>query len=346
VSGVKVSTPSGEAAQPERQCGFDAAPSRGKIGSVMNLKRREFLKRSALGLTGLMVGPRVLSAAEPRAAAGGASHFDPYERVPLGRTGLKVSRVCLGTGMRGWMRESNQTRLGREAFEKLLRGALERGVTLFDLADLYGTHPFVASAFKGVPRERYMLTSKIWWRENGLPEKERPDADVIVARFLKELQTDYVDLVLLHCVTSAKWPEELARQMEILADLKRKGMIRAHGVSCHSVEALEAAAKHPWVESVNARINPYGVKMDGPPEKVVPALKAIHAAGKGVVGMKLIGEGQFRDSDEKRDASVKFALQLGCVDTLCVGCESLAELDDLAARVRKVPRQSEAAGRA
>lgn len=304
----------------------------------MNLKRREFLKCSALGLTGLVVGTRLVPAAESR-----SSHFDPFERVPLGRTGLKVSRVCLGTGMRGWMRESNQTRLGREAFEKLLRGVFDRGVNFFDLADLYGTHPFVPSALKGIPRDRYVLTSKIWWRENGLPEKERPDADVIVARFLKELQTDYVDLVLLHCVTSAKWPEELARQMDLLADLKKKGMIRAHGVSCHSVEALQAAAEQPWVQSVNARINPYGVKMDGPPEKVVPVLKQIHAAGKGVVGMKIIGEGQFRDSDEKRDASVKFALQSGCVDVLCVGCESLAELEDLAARVRKVPRQSEAA---
>lgn len=304
----------------------------------MNLKRREFLKRSALGLTGLLAGPRLLAATESR-----ASHFDSYERVPLGRTGLKVSRVCLGTGMRGWMRESNQTRLGREAFEKLIRGAFDRGVNLFDLADLYGSHPFVAPALKGIPRDRYLLITKIWWRENGLQESERPNADVIVTRFLKELQTDYVDLVLLHCVTSAKWPEELARQMDILADLKRKGSIRAHGVSCHSLEALQAAAQHPWVESVHARINPYGVKMDGPPEKVVTVLKQFHAAGKGVVGMKIIGEGQFRDSDEKRDASVKFALQLGCVDTLCVGCESLAELDDLAARVRKVPRTPESA---
>ncbi|MCX8091181.1 MAG: aldo/keto reductase [Verrucomicrobiae bacterium] len=304
----------------------------------MSLKRREFLKRSALSLTGLVVGTRLLPAAESRAA-----HFDPFERVPLGRTGLKVSRICLGTGMRGWMRESNQTRLGREAFEKLIRGAFERGVNLFDLADLYGSHPFVPGALKGIPRDRYVLISKIWWRENGLPEQERPDADVIVTRFLKELQTDYVDLVLLHCVTSAKWPEELARQMEILEGLKKKGAIRAHGVSCHSIEALEAAARHPWVQSVNTRINPYGVKMDGPPEKVVPVLKEIHAAGKGVVGMKIIGEGEFRDSEEKRDASVQFALHLGCVDTLCVGCESLAELDDLAARIRKVPRPARAA---
>lgn len=89
---------------------------------------------------------------------------------------------------------------------------------------------------------------------------------------------------------------------------------------------------------MHARINPYGAKMDGPVEKVVTSLKKISAAGKGVVGMKLIGEGDFRNSDEKRDESVKFALNLGCVDVLNVGFEKVEEIDDFAGRVRKVSR--------
>jgi aryl-alcohol dehydrogenase-like predicted oxidoreductase len=128
--------------------------------------------------------------------------------------------------------------------------------------------------------------------------------------------------------------------MELLTKLKQAGKIRALGVSCHSLEALQTAATEPWVESVHTRINPYGMSMDGPPEKVVPVLKQIHSAGKGVVGMKIMGEGRLRNDDEKRDASVKFALQLGCVDVLNVGCENIGELDDLAARIRKVPRLS------
>src|SRR4029434_6222118 len=110
-------------------------------------------------------------------------------------------------------------------------------------------------ALKGIPRADYGIITKIWFRDGGIPEKERPDADVVVNRFLKELGTDYIDLLLLHCVTSAKWPTELSRQMEILDKFKQKGIIRAHGVSCHSVEALEAAAAEPWVDSVHARIN-------------------------------------------------------------------------------------------
>jgi aryl-alcohol dehydrogenase-like predicted oxidoreductase len=297
----------------------------------MKLRRREFIHRTALGVSGLLV------AAPPAARAHApAARFDPYALVQLGRTPLKVSRVCLGTGMRGGNRESNHTRLGKQAFEALIRGSFDRGTRLFDLADSYGTHPYVIPALKGIPRDRYQIVSKVWFMRGGLPEPERPDPDVVIPRFLKELQTDHIDLVLLHCVTSANWPQELRRQMDSLSQMKEKGYIRALGVSCHSLDALRAAAREPWVESVHARINPYGMSMDGPPEQVAPVLQEVHAAGKGVVGMKIIGEGRLRNDDERRDASVRYALTLGCVDVLNVGCETIGEVDDLAARVRRV----------
>jgi aryl-alcohol dehydrogenase-like predicted oxidoreductase len=297
----------------------------------MKLRRREFIHRTALGVGGLIVAaPQAAHAHAP------ATRFDPYALVQLGKTPLKVSRFCLGTGMRGGMRSSNHSRMGKQAFETLIRESFDRGTRLFDLADLYGTHPYVVPALKGIARDRYQIVTKLWFMPGSLPEPERPDPDVVVARFLKELQTDYIDLVLLHCITSAKWPEELRRQMDALSQIKEKGHIRALGVSCHSLVALQAAAREPWVESVHARINPYGMSMDGPPEKVAPVLKDIHDAGKGVVGMKIIGEGRLRNDDERRDVSVKYALTLGCVDVLNVGCETLAEVDDLAARVRRV----------
>jgi aryl-alcohol dehydrogenase-like predicted oxidoreductase len=297
----------------------------------MKIARRTFLACAALGMGGALVSRKSSGEVPPLT-------FDPFERVAIGKTGLKFSRIVLGTGMKGGKRESNQTRLGREPFESLIRQAHERGVDTYDLADLYGTHPYVMPALKGISREKFRIITKIWFRDGGLPEKERPDADVCTERFLKELGTDYIDLMLLHCVTSAKWPEELRRQMELLTRLKTQGKIRALGVSCHSLQALEAAATEPWVESVHTRINPYGMSMDGAPEKVVPVLNRIHTAGKGVVGMKIIGEGRLRDDSDKRDASVKFALTLGCVDVLNVGCESTKELDDLAMRIRKVAR--------
>jgi len=297
----------------------------------MNMNRREFLAKSALGLGTAMLGAPLFAGTETK-----DKFFDPFARVPLGNSKLKISRFCLGTGMRGGGRQSNHTRLGKDKFEALIRDSFDRGIKVFDLADLYGTHPFVIPALKGISRDRFEVITKIWWGKGGIPEPERPDAEVVVERFLRELNTDHIDLMLLHCVTSPKWPEELRRQMDILSKFKERGVIRALGVSCHSLPALEAAASEPWVDSVHTRINPYGMSMDGTPEQVVPVLKKIHAAGKGVVGMKIIGEGRLRNDEEKRDASVRFALELGCVDVLNVGCESIAEVDDLAARVRKV----------
>ena len=297
----------------------------------MEMKRREFLVRSIAGMGGILLGPGYISIAGQKSA-----NFDPYESVPLGKTKIMVSRVGFGTGMRGGRRQSNQTRLGKEKFEGLLQSSYERGVRLFDAADLYGSPPYLAGALKKIPRKDYAIVSKIWWRRGGIPEQERPDADVVVERFLKELDTDYIDLVLLHCVVSEKWPEELGTYMNILDKLKKKGLVRAHGVSCHSLEALQTCVSEPWVDSVHVRINAYGEKMDGPTEKVVPVLKTLHEAGKGVGGMKLIGEGSFRDRDEKRDESVRYVLGLGCVDAMVVGFEKIEEVDDFAARVRKV----------
>lgn len=299
----------------------------------MRIQRREFVKRSALGLGGILAGVPLANAAESKPA-----FFDPYETVGLGQTKLKLSRFCLGTGMNGNNRQSNHTRMGKQKLEALLQGGYDRGIRVFDLADLYGTHPYLLPALKAIPRDKYAIITKVWLHAGGLPEAERPGAEAAVNRFLKEIGTDYLDLVLLHCMSSPKWPEEQRQHMDSLARLKDKGVIRAHGVSCHSIAALEAAAAEPWVDSVHTRINPYGMSMDDKPENVVPVLKKVHAAGKGVVGMKIIGEGKLRNDAEKRDESARFVLGLGCVDILNIGFEKVEEIDDFAGRVRKVSR--------
>ncbi|NQT01972.1 MAG: aldo/keto reductase [Planctomycetes bacterium] len=301
----------------------------------MEMKRREFLARSIAGMGGALLGTGCLDATRQKPAK-----HDPYELVTLGKTKIKASRVGLGTGMRGGGRQSNHTRMGKDKFNALAMGCYERGVRLFDAADLYGTHPYLAGALKKMRRKDYTIVSKIWFRSGGIPEPERPSPDVVVERFLKELKTDYLDLVLFHCVTSGKWPEELGDQMNILAKLKKKGIIRAHGVSCHSLGALQACVKEPWVDSVHVRINPYAVKMDVKTVEEVPkveaVLKAMRRQGKAVIGMKIIGEGAFGNSPEKRDESIKYALESGCVDAMVIGFEKVEEVDDFAARARKV----------
>jgi len=290
----------------------------------MNIQRREFLGTALAGAAGTLVVGRLAEAAP--------SKGDPTAIVEVGKQ-LKTTYIGCGTGMRGGNRQTNQTRLGREKFEYLLQYAYDQNLRFFDLADLYGTHPYAARVLGKKPRDSYTLSSKIWWRSGGLPEKERPGAEVCVKRFLRELKTDYLDLCQLHCVTSPDWPQELRRYMDGMEKLKERGLIRGHGVSCHSIPALEAAAAEPWVDVVHARVNPFGFRTDGPMEKVVPVLKKMHAAGKGIIGMKLIGEGTF-DPKQRRD-TLRYVMGLGCVDLLIVGFEKPQEIDEFKTNVAK-----------
>jgi aryl-alcohol dehydrogenase-like predicted oxidoreductase len=230
--------------------------------------------------------------------------------------------------------------MGTEKFNALALGCYERGIRFFDMADLYGTHQFLAEAVKNLRREDFIIASKIWFREGGIPEPERPSPDIVVERFLKELKTDYIDLILFHCVMSERWPEELSDQMNIIAKLKKRGLVRAHGVSSHSVVGLERCINEPWVDSVHARINPYALYMDVETVEEVPkvakVLKAIRRQGKAVIGMKIIGQGELGNNPEKRDVSIQYAFESGCMDAMVVGFEKVEEVDDFAMRASKV----------
>ena len=261
---------------------------------------------------------------------------DPFQTVTLGKTGIKSSLVGFGTGFNGYQRQSHMTRMGKEKAISLLHYAYNKGVRFFDCADLYGTHPYMADVLKSIPREKIVIGSKIWVRKGGIPEQERPDANIVVDRFRKELKTDYIDLVQIHCMTDASWTDQQKRQMDILDNLKAKGIIRAHGVSIHSLAALKACITSPWVDVVHTRINAYGESMDDKdPDVVAAVIDKIHKAGKGVIGMKLIGNGKFRNDPEKIDRSLQYVMDSGSVDTMIIGFETPEQIDDYAIRVTK-----------
>ncbi len=258
---------------------------------------------------------------------------DPFQIVSLGKTGIKTTLLGMGTGFSGGNRSSNITRAG--VAESIIHQAYEKGIRFFDCADTYGTHPFTAAALKGIPRETYTLSSKIWVSQGGIPEPDRPDADVVIDRFRKELNTDYLDLVQIHCMTDAQWTDKQKKQMDILETLKAKKIIRAHGASVHSLEAMEACVESPWVDIVHVRVNPFGEAMDkNDPSLVISVIEKLHKAGKGIIGMKLIGNGNFRNDSEKIDASLKYVLGLGTVDMIIVGFELPEQIDNYIGRVK------------
>jgi len=234
----------------------------------------------------------------------------------LGRTGLMVSRLAFGTGTHGWAGRSQQTDLGFDELVRLLRLSYELGVNTWDSADQYGSHPHVAAAKKGVPRKDLVLITKTTSTSRRAVQKD-------VERFRREMDVDVLDVVLLHCISNGDWVRRYAGAMEALSEAKEKGVVRAVGISCHSLAALQAAVDEPWVDVVLARINYSGRRMDDIPARVVPVLEQLYKAGKGVYAMKVLGCGSLIHDPEK---AMRYVLGLGTVATMSIGMSSEREL--------------------
>ena len=291
------------------------------------MDRRKFLLAGSAGVAGAWVGSKVLSthvlgrtfaAPAPLMKKVAAS-----DTVVLGKTGIQTSRLAMGTGTVGFGHHSNQTALGMKGLPDLLRNGYDHGLRFFDSADAYGSHPHVAETLKSVPRDKVTVLTKTFARD---PKTAREDLD----RFRRELGVEYIDVCLMHCLTEGDWTERFKGVMDVLSEAKEKGVIRAHGCSCHSIEALRAAAKSPWVEVDLARINPIGSHMDGSPEEVVSVLREMKAAGKGIIGMKILGQGDLRG---RVDDAIRYALSLGVLDAFTIGAESKGEQEDLLRRI-------------
>src|SRR5208337_953070 len=285
------------------------------------MKRREFIVKTSLGLGAAWLARQ--SILNSLADAQLPRKYAASDTVTLGKTGIKTSRLAMGTGTVGYAKHSNQTALGVAGLSALLRNGYDHGLRFFDAADSYGSHPHVAAALKQLPRDKVTVMTK---SPSRTPQEMRADLD----RYRKELGTDYIDIVLMHCVTDGDWTERFQGAMDVLSEAKQKGIIRAHGCSCHSIEALRAAAKSPWVEIDLVRINPIGSHMDADPDTVVSVLREMKAAGKAVVGMKILGQG---DLAKRQDEAIKYALSLGVLDAFTIGAESKAEQQDLIRRI-------------
>jgi aryl-alcohol dehydrogenase-like predicted oxidoreductase len=282
------------------------------------MKRREFLRSTAAaaGTVSLSAFPYHLFAAPTKKYAS--------DKVKLGPRGVELSRLAMGTGTNGSGGSSNQTKkLGLQGMADLFKAAYDQGVNFWDSADQYGSHPHLKTALKGIPREKVVILSKT---HASTGKEMRADLD----RFRRELGTDYIDILLLHCMLDDDWPSRKKGAMEFISEAQEKGIVRTKGVSCHTLGALKTAAKSPWVEVDLARINPAGIAMDADPATVVPVLKGMKAAGKGIIGMKILGAGRLRN---KPDECLQYALALDCVDCFTIGSENRAELEDLARRI-------------
>ncbi len=291
--------------------------------------RREFLGRAVTLAATAAFSPTLLAAeARPIRTA-----VDP---VPLGSTDLKLSRLGFGTGsLSGRIQRS----LGQPGFNRLIRYAFERGITWFDCSETYVTFPWIAAALKGLPREKLFLQSKI----SGQPQ----DVLKVIDRHRKVLNTDYIDSLLIHCMVKGGWTDQRKREMDAFQEAKARKWIRAKGVSCHSLPALRAAAASDWPEVHLVRVNPQAKLVDGPEEHwntsgasiapVIEQIKIMHAKGRGVIGMKIIGEGNFK-RPEDREKSIRFAMAQPEINAVVIGFKSRPEIDEAIERINRALR--------
>jgi predicted aldo/keto reductase-like oxidoreductase len=295
--------------------------------SAKQITRRQFIQGTAALAGGLLLS----SCALQKSAKG--SKPTAVDQVTLGRTGLKLSRLGIGAGSKGG---SIQRGLGSDSFNRLIRYAYDQGITYIDTADNYKTHTMVRDAIKSLPREKLFIQSKM----PGVPEKPLEVLD----RYRSELGVDYIDSLLVHCAVRSNWDEECKRLLDVLEEAKAKKVIRAHGVSCHSLPALAKAAQLNWVDVNLVRINPQGAHVDTPAESwdaqsgasnvpaVLEQLAVMRKKGHGIIGMKLIGDGDFTNPQD-REKSIRFAMRPGLLDAAVIGFKSTDEIDEAIQRI-------------
>jgi len=296
---------------------------------MSTLSRRRFLAGTSAALGAAWVKGAMAAEApqEAKPAEGAKREYRPprsgVDRVTVGRTGIQTSVLGLGTGTHGGR---EQLDIGQDAFTRLVRHALDQGIHYIDTADMYSTHLFVRFALKGVSRDKYFIQTKTRATH---PEVAKAD----IERFRRELKVDCLDILLMHCMTKGSWPTDMRPVMDVLREAKEKKRVRAVGVSCHGWDPLVASVDTDWCDVQLARINPFGAVMDGTPEKVSEQLKKMHDKGRGVLGMKIYGENGF-GSREKRQASLKYVLNLGCVDCFTIGFSKPEQIDETLELIR------------
>ena len=292
------------------------------------MNRRKFIRTGLTGLAGFsVIGSRSMN------LNFNLSGTLTVDKVKLGDSGLTVSRIAMGTGSHGYNKSSDQTRLGMDKFVELAHHAYDCGINFFDMADGYGSHPFVGNAIKTLPREKLILLTKVLTSEDGSNRIE--PFEKTIDRFRSETGSDYFDIMLMHYLTKGDWNENRKYYMDAFSKAKQDGIVKAVGISCHNIDALAEAAVNPWVDVIMARINPFGTAMDGTPDEVKAILATAKKNGKGVIGMKIFGEGK-HITDDERQRSIKYAFTEGNIHCMTLGLESNAQMDDAIERVMKL----------
>ena len=295
-----------------------------------DINRRQFIHASAALAGAALLSPWGLS----ESCAAADVKRTAVDQVTLGKTGIKLSRLGIGCGSENG---AIQTARGKGAFIELIHHAYDRGITYIDTAESYQTFGLIADAIKGLPREKLFIQSKV----DGRPD----DVLAVIDHHRKTFNTDYVDSLLVHCMTRRVWTDQWKRVMDAFNTAQERKWIRAKGVSCHTLPALRAAVASNWTEVHLVRVNPQGAYTDGEVadwsgeirhdiSPVIQEIKTAHEKGRGVIGMKIFGNGTFIDPAD-REKSIRFAMACKEIDAVVIGFKTKEEIDEGIERINR-----------
>jgi len=244
------------------------------------------------------------------------------QRVPYGGTGISVSRLCWGTGLMAVLKHNLSH---EEAARVLLRG-LELGVNFWDTADGYKTHPHVGAALRQLGphrRKEVAINSKT-------PAKDAAKAADDVDRYLQEMDTEYIDTILLHGVETVEEFHNRAGTLDALLRAKEAGKVRAVGLSTHlgSGPIMAVCAEDPRIEVVLTSVNRDGLMLKQTTlTEHLPLVRRIYEAGKGICLMKTLAQGGLTKTPEEVRDAIRFNLRLPYAHSVCVGVNSVHEVE-------------------
>lgn len=232
----------------------------------------------------------------------------------LGNTGIKVSELCFGSLTIGPLQANLDIYRGGQ----VISHAFNNGINFIDTAEIYDNYLHIKEALKTVNRKDIVIATKSYSYSKETAEKS-------LMKALKGLDTDYIDIFLLHEQESKHTIRGHYEAIEYFLKAKEKGIIRAIGISTHRIEGVIAANQYREIEVIHPIINKLGIGIqDGSVDDMLIALKNAYNIGKGIYGMKPLGGGHLIKDVED---AVRFVKGIPYLHSFAMGMQSEDEVE-------------------
>lgn len=236
------------------------------------------------------------------------------KRVVLGNTGIEVSRLCFGS----LTMTPYQANLSIKDGSELIKYAYRKGINFLDTAEIYDNYQYIREALKEIDRREYVIATKCYAYTYDMAKESLKLA-------LSELKTDYIDIFMLHEQESIHTIRGHWEAIEYFKEAKKKGKIRAIGISTHRIDGVLGATKVDDIEIIHPIVNMQGIGIqDGSIDDMLKAIKKAYDVGKGIYAMKPLGGGHLI---KRAEEALNFVRDISYIHSIAIGMQSKDEID-------------------